>query len=466
MAWKVTVATVDKTAYVMAESVSIQRVFNERDTASLTFLPGCQPAMHDAIVIYQADGVTAIFAGVVIGRRTMGRLGEMLTEVQCGDWCTFTDWCSTSLSYAVGPTLKAVLQDLITNPLTVYSITLDGAQAVGATLEPFAWSTTKVSDALRELSTKTGWIWNITPAKVLSVIDPAGAPAAPYALTDAAPHCLECNWEETDEKYATKVLLICGPDGAQFMVQSDSGASPLVDYWASAPEVTDVATGQEIADGLLASVYQRIKILTIVTDEAGFAPGQTLTVDLTTRGVDLTALITSVEARLISGVDWRYTISALEGAQYQGSGLDTFRAMLGSGGGSVVIGGGGGGGTTTLRASPFYLGGSRNTSLSPGTTDYTSVVNWTPYEAQSTFTGLVRVSLWARAHTGASVGVTARLWNATDNAAAGTSSKVTDTSAVEVTFSATIEIAHRYILQISLDHADGSGFAIGQLESP
>lgn len=541
MAWSALIAGVEHKNDLWSKApITVERRFNERGTARFTTRNGYLPAMHAEVLLYEQDGTTLMYGGVVIRRRMHGVSLLDFVDIECTDFCVFADWCSITATYVTPVTLKAVLEDLA-DVLAPYGVTLDAGQVTGPTLAAFSWTDKKVSDALRELTTRSeGYIWNLTPAKVLSMVLPGSDPA-PWAITDGAPHCRELEWEEGDGSYATKVILTCGPAGTwpasqawttngtaaswvtdlpaslpdpiicridgvlhtigvggtpeftwdqathtlalgslaqpgaghtltldytaqgPFRVFADSAATPLVEYRASAPDITTLAPGQERADGLLVALHRRVKEIAIHECDAGLAPAQTLTIALTPRPINTTALVTSVVSTLISEAFWRHTANAIEGAQYQGSELDYFRGIESGGSSSGVISGGGGGGTVIALSSPFPLGGSRGTALGPAPAAWTPVVGWFPFVSAAAFSALVRVYLRAR---DAGIGVTARLYNVTDaTAVSPTSGTITSQTDTMTTFTVALAAGKEYRLEILGSASGALVFGIGVLES-
>jgi hypothetical protein len=134
---------------------------------------------------------------------------------EIGDWFTYADWATISAIYDTPVTLKTVLQDLVDDALGAYGIILHPSQVDGPILAPFLWRNQRVSDALRELSERTKYVAAIAPAKVLHMFLP-GTEAAPFEITEAAPHIQELVWADSDRAGGApvnKVTIICGPTG-------------------------------------------------------------------------------------------------------------------------------------------------------------------------------------------------------------------------------------------------------------
>jgi hypothetical protein len=223
MAWKIEIgrigSVVDRTSLIRREGgAGISLTANERSQAHFTTLPGYRPNLREEVRIYAQDGVTLLFGGVVYQRKTASSGAVMFTEVDCADWSIYGDWCTVDLTYAAATTLQVVLDALVAK-LAAYGVTLDATNYTGVALDPFAWAGLPVTDCLRALTDKTGFIWQFSTTKVLSLVVP-GTTAAVYNLSDATPHCTVAEWQDESSKYATRVKLICGPTGAFAVTQS------------------------------------------------------------------------------------------------------------------------------------------------------------------------------------------------------------------------------------------------------
>jgi hypothetical protein len=212
MAWRLTIGGVDQTAVV--DSFTTTVALNDRARASVVVGDLLAPRFAE-LVSYAADGVTPLFGGVILQRGFQGRNPYDPTyqlTLEVGDWFTYTDWCYTTRAYPVAVTLKQVLADLVADHLAAYGITLDPAQVDGPTIAAFTWTQKRVADALRELSDRTAYVVKIDPAKRLRMFVPATLPA-PVAMTEAAPHCHELTWRDSDRTPYNTIILRCGPQG-------------------------------------------------------------------------------------------------------------------------------------------------------------------------------------------------------------------------------------------------------------
>ncbi len=212
--WKLTINGVDETARV--DAITIATSLNDRARATIV-ISDALAARHQEIVSYRKDGVTPMFGGIIVMRSYAGRSQsdpDYQATLECGDFFAFTDWAYTSLAFPAAVTLKAVLQALVTDHLAQYGIVLAAAQEDGPTLEPFTWTMQRISDALRELSDRTGYVAAISPTKVLRMSTP-GSRVAPFTITESAPNIHDLTWHDNDQTVANKVTIICGPTGVQ-----------------------------------------------------------------------------------------------------------------------------------------------------------------------------------------------------------------------------------------------------------
>jgi hypothetical protein len=110
----------------------------------------------------------------------------------------------------------------------------------------------------------------------------------------------------------------------------------------------------------------------------------------------------------------------------------------------------------------IFLGGSRNIFVDEPTAAYTGVPNYVPYTALGSYTGVVRVELWAK---NSGIGATARLYDVTAAASVGNSSTVTSTTPTSTSFTVPIIAGHVYRLEV-LSSANNEGvFCVGTVSS-
>lgn len=543
MAWKLTVGGVDKTTSIDQKSgVTIDLQRNERGRARFTCSPGYIPALRSEVIIYDTDGVTPIFGGIIFTRATRGVGLLVFTEVECVDWLVYATWRHISYTFTGVVTLYQILDALVTGWLDDYGISIHPSQVTGPSIDAtdYVLDYTPIDEILRLASQYfTGYTFSIDPQKRLLMTDSASAPAAPFTIVDAGSNVLSIDWEETSEEYATKVILRGGGSGTGELVQtwtvtagdisngylqtdvpttptggvsltvngiartiggsgnnyiwdwtthritagtmgavladvfvltytaqypffsiSDSGITPPIEISVEANDIPTKILGDAAALTLRGRYNQTIKKFDIVTITPGLRPDQILTINLTDRSTgSVTALVTDVTIELITDGFWKYRVKAQTG-NYQTSTLDYFRG----GGSSTSASFSGGVNITTIASAAMniFLGGSRNNSVDEPTAAYTGVPNFVSYTALGSYTGVVRVELWAK---NSGIGATARLYNVTTAASVGNSSTITSTTPTSTTFTVPIIVGNVYRLEVLSSANDEGVYCVGTVSS-
>lgn len=255
---------------------------------------------------------------------------------------------------------------------------------------------------------------------------------------------------------------------AQFpiTVQSDSssqqGLYGLYELIVEAPETFDNDLAQDIADGLIRRYASSPAIVEFTTDEAGLAVGQRLTINLTTRSLNDTFLVTSLRQTLLTDNTLRSRVEAVQGTDTLGSWLDLYRGWSGSAGGSVisVVSGGSTGAVAPTTRTIYPLGGS-GFAGSRGAT-------WIDVEDQIPVTiptGIASGTVYCRVRAqNAGIAVTPRLVSSS-GAQAGIGSASTSSTWVRQSFAATLVASQVYGLQV-LPSSDGEDvFGLGYLDA-
>jgi hypothetical protein len=237
MAWGLTIGGVSrKTNVHEPDGVEIVLPHNERGTARFTTNPGYVPPLRSEVIIYDTDGTTPLFGGVLFQRSARGQQGSnafLWTECECSDWTWYLDRITIPGGSIDTPwiTLKEGLEWLITNLLSPYGFTLDPTQATGpAGPWKFEWERKYVSEILRDMSQASGgWVWRVSPAKQLRMDPPTiVTPTAPFSITDSNQKAHTLTWVETSEHYATRVILRCGGDGTKSVTETWTLTSGLI----------------------------------------------------------------------------------------------------------------------------------------------------------------------------------------------------------------------------------------------
>jgi hypothetical protein len=241
--------------------VSCDLPLNER--ARLTFsCYGTLPSRFAEVIFYDQDETTALFGGIITRRDVKGIVGgdpNPIIGIECGDFLTYANFCYVTKSYTVDTALEDIIDDLVTDHLSDYGISYTPV-TTGVTLSAFEWTDRVVSDALRELSDRSGLVFRISPTKELTAFVP-GTDSAPQSITSAAPHCKDLTWADPDDMASNSIVLLCG-EGQRYTTQSftatgtDNGITNYVTDYPAADNFADVNGWPNLVyfDGVLANV--------------------------------------------------------------------------------------------------------------------------------------------------------------------------------------------------------------------
>jgi hypothetical protein len=258
---KLTIAGVDKTRFfylpdgqlsgtVMAGARgSFQvKVFDTLDAA------GYRPNIDDTISVdYDLD---ALFAGRIddVEEESLTDLDTgLITTITASDWQAIPDQVVYSASYPVGTLLKTILQDLVTNKLAAYGVTLDAAQANGPALSaPLTVDKESGTSILNRLQTLSGWVWRIDTAKKLRAIQ-AGTVACGFSLGDATNDVLgRVSWRKARAtNYINKILLKIGTEQIVPKTDTITGNGVLTSWTLAYTPVPSSDGGFIVSRGLV-----------------------------------------------------------------------------------------------------------------------------------------------------------------------------------------------------------------------
>jgi hypothetical protein len=119
-----------------------------------------------------------------------------------------------------------------------------------------------------------------------------------------------------------------------FEYQKASGASPVIVARVLKPDVFTFAEADESATGILDQLDQSDnRELSIITRNDDLTPGDLLTVNIASRSLNDTFVVTQVDVELLTGGIWEYRVQATEASVYQGNYLDDWRGLTGGGSG-------------------------------------------------------------------------------------------------------------------------------------
>ena len=425
----------------------------------------------DEEVILQEDAVT-IFGGEIqtLDEKAFG--GQVDYPVTIGvDVADFHVLATRRYVNETIPagTLKAALQVIVTY---LPGATLDAGQVDGPALEELVFSDVKVEEVLNYLTSITNgaYVWKVSPTKVLSMTENGTVPA-PFNITSATETIQSVTVKPMRQGYANRVIV---RNSTSRVTAEDAGAIATYGEWelaVSAPDATSEDTLQALADAMLAQSLPILKELRYVTYAAGLEPGQTQTINLPSRNVNNTFLITEVVTR-DAGLEFLlHDVTAVEGLVYRTGWRETYR-QWGSGTGMSSVGGGGGGGSATRFA--YFLGGSGVEAVRSATPTWVPVSGGPALGAGAV---QVQINTVPRGSTAATVnvrlramdaGVTvqARLYDVTDGAPCpGVSAVVTNTDWEFVSFGVTLTPgSHIYELQLLPGTANADVQGVGYLE--
>lgn len=216
-AWDLTIAAASqKTKVDLRAKCQIVMVPNERSTMKLRIAwdQNYAPARFAESYAYAQDGITAIFGGVVLHRKRVA-FGptSFLCDLTFTDWWFYLDESYVELAFVSPVTLAAALNEIVSQIHASLGITVDVAQDTGPTLAPYTFSgtaTAAIKDAAKRAQNRVS---RMSPLKAVRVFAPGSGGAAPFAITDAAPHCTAITLRDSPRTPSNRVRVTCGPTG-------------------------------------------------------------------------------------------------------------------------------------------------------------------------------------------------------------------------------------------------------------
>lgn len=198
------------------------------DVYDLIGATGYRPAINDTLTL--ADGGTTIFGGIVDDLEEMPVMGVadgkvdvgVHTKITASDWWAYFDRVTYTKSYPAGTTLKSILQDLVTNVLGTFGITLDAAQVTGPTLSQAFEVVSQTPIAIvSKLTTLTGYIGIVLPSKAFRMTAPASESCG-FALGDALTGTVGqvTAKRSRNANYANRIKLTCGDTSTKVVTET------------------------------------------------------------------------------------------------------------------------------------------------------------------------------------------------------------------------------------------------------
>jgi len=185
------------------------------ERGQLTMDVELSPTQYQELVLTGKDGVTPVFGGTI---ERISPIEHVLDADYCSrllviDFRRYFDFCFWTKTYTTSKTVKEILQDLITDKLGVYGITLAAGQIAGGTIvatadAPVSWTRVKVLDVIKGLCEDFNLVDTMSPTKVMELAAVGAAGAAPVELNDETTSRL--TWENSTEPPANTVIGVCG----------------------------------------------------------------------------------------------------------------------------------------------------------------------------------------------------------------------------------------------------------------
>lgn len=178
------------------------------------FGPAVRPEISDDVVL-TVDG-TATFGGIVFDadQEDRGDDRDVVCRIRAGNYAVLADG---PMLNGIFPeqTLKQRLQTIRDRQLILIGVTVNPAQPDGPILPETAYPWKKLSEVLTDLSTQSGYFWEINPAKQLGMF-PGGSRAAPFALSDADGSLIAngLSLRKSRSQYVNRVWILFGSGGA------------------------------------------------------------------------------------------------------------------------------------------------------------------------------------------------------------------------------------------------------------
>jgi hypothetical protein len=193
----------------------IELGLNRQATARLEIGDAYVPARGTDVLIYERDGVTPIFGGLVLTRGLGGMAAGSRAnkaDIDCVDYSIyFDDADPVTLVSTVTQNLEDVIAAIVLQSLAIYGITYAGA-ATGITVPPIEWTAITVTDAFKRITDATGIVFRVLPLKELDIFRPLDDPA-PVTITDANINAFDLSWRDPSNLPRNTVDLLCGPTG-------------------------------------------------------------------------------------------------------------------------------------------------------------------------------------------------------------------------------------------------------------
>lgn len=227
------VVTIDGVAQrILHESLSIQATVNGRDRLSATLpLPTVAPEIRQEIIVTD-DGVR-IFGGLIdtvttkAGSSWTDRDDQLLYDITAVDFNVLADW-----RYSNGPQVAETLKAYLAGGVVPFlpGVTLDPAQVDGPLLPTRTVVMQTITQVLDELSTITGYVWNVDYDRKLRMWLPSAEPA-PFDVLDSNAYAVgDITVEPIATGYATSIFLLAGDGSQQELTETFIGDGTTLEW--------------------------------------------------------------------------------------------------------------------------------------------------------------------------------------------------------------------------------------------
>lgn len=186
MSYNITIAGIDRTSDVIAQSIVIDDVVNDKvNTCSFTLIDRSEsgiPATDDEVIITLADD-TKIFGGYIITTQLSKKgIGTVQVKIECSDYTILLDRNLVHKSYE-NMTDAQIIADIVDTYCSSAGITLNNV-IEGVTINSIKFNYQQVSQVMRRICELTGRSWYIDYDKDIHYF-PTTQNAAPFNISSS-----------------------------------------------------------------------------------------------------------------------------------------------------------------------------------------------------------------------------------------------------------------------------------------
>ena len=183
MAYSITIAGVDRTTDVIAQSVSIEDIVNDQvNTCSLALVNRNAvgvPDVEDEIIITNSDDTIAFGGYIVNSTMTQKASSPVIIQLECVDYTRLLDRNLVHRTYE-NMTDKEIIEDFVSRYCPGFGITTVNVIS-GVTIDQISFNYIQVSAAIRRICELTGRSWYIDYDKDIHYF-PTTTEVAPFNI--------------------------------------------------------------------------------------------------------------------------------------------------------------------------------------------------------------------------------------------------------------------------------------------